>query len=156
MTTTEKSLNLRRTAPTVTRDSGVRLLFGAGAAALVGGLLVALAGLLTVGPDALLAALIGTGLVVACFLVGALLVNLVASVMPAMSLLVALFTYLLQVLALFLALGAIGGSSWAGSLPRGWLAAAIIAATMCWMAGQVLAFRRSRIPAYDLPRADAR
>lgn len=152
MTTTEH----RRTPPTVTRDSGMRLLLGAAVAALVGGSAVAITGLVVSGADALLGALTGTALVVACFLLGAMVVNLVASVMPAMSLLVALFTYLLQVLGLLVVLTAVAGSGWGETLPRGWVSAAIIVATMCWMAGQVLAFTRSRIPAYDVPRAGAR
>jgi ATP synthase protein I len=85
----------------------------------------------------------------AVFAVGVGLVSLVARVMPSASLLVALMTYTLQLLALALVVVALERSGTAGDeISRGWFAAGVIAVTVLWLAGQVLAAVRQRIPAY--------
>jgi ATP synthase protein I len=85
---------------------------------------------------------------------GALTVNAVAAVSPAASLLVALLTYVLQVVAVgvvFLALDASGALG--TTVDAGWVAGTVIAATLCWLVAQILAATRSRQPIYDLPTA---
>jgi ATP synthase protein I len=39
----------------------------------------------------------------------------------------------------------------AETLSRGWFAAGVIAVTLLWMAGQLVAATRQRIPVYDTP-----
>ena len=69
------------------------------AAALLVGLLAVLTGALVGGSPAALGAAVGSGMVLVFFGFGALTVNAVASVSPAASLLVALLTYTLEVVA---------------------------------------------------------
>jgi len=113
-------------------------------------LAVALAYPLSGGPGAAGAA-IGAGMVLVFFAFGAVTVGAVASVSPAASLPVALLTYVLQVAAIGLVLLGLRSS---GALetavePR-WVAGAIIAATLVWLAAQTVAATRSRQPVYDL------
>jgi ATP synthase protein I len=128
------------------------------AASLIGGLAVALSvavGALFDGSSAALGALVGGGLALAVFLAGTLVVSAAASVLPGMSLLVALMTYTLQLLVLALAVSGLEGSGLAGQeLSREWFAGALIAVTCLWLVGQVVATTRQRIPAFQ-PRAEA-
>jgi ATP synthase protein I len=74
--------------------------------------------------------------------------------MPAASLLVALLTYTLQVLAMGLAFAAISRSGALDeSLDRAWLAAAVIAGTAGWLVLQIVLATRVRIPVYELRSA---
>lgn len=135
-----------------TRESGVTLLLRSGAVTLVVGGLIALLGWLVQGAAAGLGVLVGTGLVVAVCAGGALLVNTVAGALPSASLLVALLTYTLQVMALLLAFVALERSGLLdGSLDRTWVGVSAIAATLGWLVAQVVLTFRTRIPTYDLP-----
>ena len=70
--------------------------------------------------------------------------------MPRASLLVALLTYVLQLLVLAICIAAIDRAGIdQGTLARGWFAAGVIAVTLLWMAGQLVAATRQRIPAWD-------
>jgi ATP synthase protein I len=65
-------------------------------------------------------------------------------------LLVALMTYVLQLLVLALVVAAIDGADLSSeTLSRGWFAAGVIAVAMLWMVGQIVAATRQRIPLYD-------
>ena len=76
----------------------------------------------------------------------------VARLLPGASLLVALMTYALQLLVLAVVVGAIDGARpGADTLSRGWFATAVIAVTLAWVVGQLVAATRQRIPVYDLP-----
>jgi len=130
----------------------MRPLLGASVAALsVGGAVVGVAALSS-GSDAAVAALLG-GLIAAGVLVlGSVVVNVVASLLPAASLMVALLTYLLQVVVMALVFVALSGSALlATSTARTWLSAAAITVTVAWLVGQIWLATRMRIPAYDLP-----
>jgi ATP synthase protein I len=136
----------------IPRSRGVAALVGAAAAALVAGLVVSLVGALTSGEAAAYGALVGTGFVVAIFAFGSFAVNVVATVMPAASLLFAMVTYTLQVVLMALVFVALNRSgALDGTLDREWLAGAVIAGAGCWMVGQIVAATRARIPVYDLP-----
>ncbi|HYF74243.1 MAG TPA: hypothetical protein VD864_15545 [Nocardioides sp.] len=138
----------------VTRHQGSRVLLGAAAGSLVAGLVLAVVGALVGGSSALTGALVGTALVVLVFAGGSLVVNEVARVLPAASLLVALLTYTLQVLAMALAFAALSRSGALDeSLDRGWLAGAVIAGTAGWITLQVVLATRVRIAVYDLTPA---
>ena len=84
------------------------------------------------------------------FTLGVAVVGFVARLLPSASLLVALMTYVLQLLVLALVVAAIDGADLgAETLSRGWFAAAVIAVTLTWVVGQLVAATRQRIPVYD-------
>lgn len=131
--------------------SGSGVLLGSAVIALVAVLLLAVVAAVTTGWTGLAATLLGGGVAVAAFLSGSLVVNTVAGIAPALSLLFALTTYLVQVLALGLFFAVIGDSGLIGpTLHAGWLGGAIIVVTMVWLSAQVALFSRARIPVYDL------
>jgi len=97
----------------------------------------------------------GGVLTLVVFLLGVGLVNVTARVLPAASLLVALLTYTLQLLVLALAAVALERGGVADEdLSRGWFAASVIAGTVLWLVGQVIATTRQRIPAFDVATGD--
>jgi hypothetical protein len=104
------------------------------------------------GPSGAAGAAIGAGMVLLFFGTGAFVVNAVASVSPAAALLVALLTYLLQVVLVAVVLIALDRSGLLGStVDRGWAAGSVIAATLVWSATHIISVGRSRQPLYDLP-----
>ena len=123
----------------------------AGAAAVV--VLVVAGGVLD-GAAGAMGALVGGGLTLVVFALGVGLVNLAARVLPAASLMVALLTYTLQLLVLAIAVVVLDRSGLAGDeVSRGWFAAGVIAVTLLWLLGQVVAATRQRIPAFEQPVA---
>ena len=129
----------------------VTTVFSAALAALVTGLLVALVGLVVSGAPAALAGLLGTVVVVSVLFSGALVVTIVADLMPTASLLVAMMTYTLQMVLLAVLLVPLGRSDWADEhLDAPWLAAAVIGGALVWTVCQVVLATRARIPIYDL------
>ncbi|SDD74151.1 hypothetical protein [Nocardioides lianchengensis] len=138
------------------RASGTRVLLLAALAALSLGLVGALAGALTAGSAAAYGALVGTALVLAVIGFGSTVVNVVATVMPAASLMVALLTYTLQVVLMGLVFAALSGSGLLDdTLDREWLAGVVIVGTFVWLTAQVVLTTRMRIPAYDLPAGES-
>lgn len=134
------------------RASGTRVLLLAALAALSLGLVGALVGALTDGSAAAYGALVGTVLVLVVLGFGSTVVNAVATVMPAASLMVALLTYLLQVVLMALVFAALSGSGLLDdTLDREWLAGVVIVGTFVWLTAQLVLTTRMRIPAYDLP-----
>ncbi|WP_344303584.1 hypothetical protein [Nocardioides bigeumensis] len=110
-----------------------------------------LAALLADG-DAAVAALVGGLVTSVVIFTGTAMVNLVAGLVPSLSLLVALMTYTLQLVvmvAVFLALSR--SSLGADATSRGWLGAAVITAAVTWLVGHLVTATRARIPIYDLP-----
>jgi ATP synthase protein I len=125
----------------------VRVAFGYTLAA--GALTVATAAL-TAGSAATLGALIGCLLVLGFFGLGGTVVNLVASVSPTASLLVALLTYTLEVVALGAVLVALRRSgALAETVDAAWVGLVVIGATLVWLVAQIIAEVRSRQPLYD-------
>lgn len=109
-------------------------------------------GALLGGSSAAAGAAIGAALVCGFFGSGALVLGVVARLVPAASLLVALLTYTLQVVLLavvFLALQR--GGMLDGPVDARWLSGTVIAGTLMWLAAQLVAFTRTRQPVYDLP-----
>lgn len=122
------------------------------AAALLVGLVAVLTGALVAGSPAALGAAIGAGMVVVFFGFGALTVNAVASVSPNASLLVALLTYTLEVVAVGVVFVALRSSGVLGStVDARWVAGTLIVTTLVWLVAQIIAATRSRQPLYDLP-----
>jgi len=121
----------------------------------VAGLVVMLVGLALDGRSGLLAAAIGTVVVVGVLFSGALVVMVVAELMPSASLMVALMTYTLQMVLLAVVLLSLRASGWAQeNLTPAWLAIAVMAGALVWTLAQVLIATRVRIPVYDLVSAE--
>jgi ATP synthase protein I len=140
----------------VTRNQGSRVLLGATAGSLTAGLALAAVGALVAGSPASFGALVGTGLVVLVFAGGSFAVNEVARILPAASLLVALLTYTLQVVAMAVVFAALSRSGVLDeTLDRAWLGGAVIAGTAGWITLQVVLATRVRIPVYELRPAGA-
>lgn len=118
--------------------------------AAVGLVLIAL-GALVSGSPAALGAATGATLVCLVFASGTLVVGVTAMVAPAASLLVALLTYTLQVLAVALVyLGLSESGALEGPVDPRWLSAAVIACTLVWMVAHIVVSVRARQPIYDL------
>lgn len=143
-----------RPAPLI---GGTAVLVRTAAATALVGLLATLLGALVSGSAAAYGALVGTLLVVGIFGFGTFTVNAVAALLPTASLLVAVLTYTLQVVAMALAFVVLSGSgALDDTIDRAWLGGTVIAGTLVWIAVQIRLATTSRIPVYDisLPEAD--
>jgi ATP synthase protein I len=130
------------------------VLVGAAAVTLVGGLVLGLCALLLGGTPAAAGAVVGAVVVAVVLLVGTLPTNLVAGVMPGLSLAFALLTYVFQLIVLIGSLVALDQAGLVGDeLSRGWLGGAVIAGVVCWAVAHVVLASRARIPIYSLPPA---
>ncbi len=130
------------TGPVVRRGLAATVAVGAVAAVL---------GAVLGGAPALLGALVGTGMVAAFFALGAMVLDTVARLAPALSLMVALLTYALQVVLVGLVFLVLSRSGALDSSVEGtWVAGTMIVATFAWLAVQVWTSLRARIPLYDL------
>lgn len=128
--------------PVVRLASVATLLVGA-VAALVGGL--------AAGVPAVLGAAIGTAMVCVFFATGAFVLDVVATLAPAASLLVALLTYTLKVVLIGLVFVALNRSGLlGGTVDARWLGGTVIAGTLAWLVVQVVVSARVRIPVYEL------
>lgn len=127
-------------------------LLGPGTATALVGLAGAALGALVGGAPAATGAGLGAAMVLVVFSFGAVTVGLVAMVAPAVSLVVALLTYTLQVVlvaVVYLALSR--GGALDGPVDARWLSGAVIAGTLVWTTAQIVVTTRSRRPIYDLP-----
>lgn len=130
--------------------AGVSPLLGAAVAGAGAVVLIVTAAAAMAGTSGATGALVGGGVTLSVFLLGIAVVQAAAKALPAASLLVALLTYTLQLLVLALVVVALERSGLADeALSRGWFAAAVIAVTCVWLAGQVVATTRQRIPAFE-------
>ena len=130
--------------------NGLSPLLGALASGAVMVVLLVVLAALTSGRPGVVGVAAGGVLTLAVFTLGVAVVGFVARLLPGASLLVALMTYVLQLLVLALVVAAIDGADLgAETLSRGWFAAGVIAVTLTWVAGQLVAATRQRIPVYD-------
>jgi ATP synthase protein I len=124
-------------------------------ATLVLGILLGLVARLAAGGAALAGVLTGTALVCGFFGLGTVVLLWVSRVSPAMTLLVGLLTYSLQVIVLGLAFAVLQASGLMGStIDGGWLGGTVIAGTLVWLAIQVTLSLRTRQLYYELPEQD--
>ena len=131
---------------------GLSPVLGALGAGTVAVLVLLVVAALVDGRPAVVGVVTGGVLTLVVFALGLAVVGFVARLLPSASLLVALMTYVLQLLVLALVVAAIDGAGVdASTLSRGWFAAAVIAVTLAWVVGQLVAATRQRIPVYDLP-----
>lgn len=144
--------------PTTGPRAGVvgRVVLVALVSTLVLGAMLALVGGLTSGRSAVLGVLIGSLMVCVFFGVGALVLDVVAGLAPAASLMIALLTYTLKVVLIGLVfVGLTRSGALEQTIDARWLGGTVIASTLVWLAAQVVASMRARLPIYDLPSNDA-
>lgn len=119
--------------------------------ALVGAVLV-LAAAVASGSHAAVAALVGTTVVCLFFGAGAVVLQVVSTLLPAASLIVALLTYTLKIALLALVfIGLSRTAYFGGQAESRWLAAAVIVGTLAWSSSQLVLHTKVRQPVYDLP-----
>lgn len=123
----------------------VRYVVRAWSAAAVGSVVVATA---VAGRAGLAGGALGAGLVLTFFLVGHGVLTLFRDIDPTLYLVIALLTYVLQVVALLAVFGSF--SAWSDSVSAPSLGLTIIACTVAWTTAMVAASRRQRIPLFDL------
>jgi ATP synthase protein I len=120
-------------------------------ATVVGLVLAGVAGAVS-GRPGFVGALIGLAVVVLTLAFGSVIVRAVTSAAPSASLLVALLTYTLTVLALALVFVALTRSVTMGEIVhREWVGGSLIACTLTWTVAAVVCSFRVRQPVYDLP-----
>lgn len=109
------------------------------------------------GPEGAVGAVsLGAGLVLAVFVTGSAIVQAVTHHAAAASLLVALLTYTLQVVAMAVFFAVVSRSGLLEqAVDRQWLAATVVIGAVLWVGLQVVATLRRRIPTYDLPPSAA-
>lgn len=129
---------------------GATLLGPLASTALVGLAAVVLGALLS-GSAAATGAVIGAATVCVFFAFGAVVLGVVTRLAPQTSLLVALLTYLLQVVALGLVFFAVSRSGLESAVDTRWTGGTVIVCTLVWLVAQVIATTRVRQPIYDLP-----
>ncbi len=128
---------------------GVAVLAGSGA-----GVLVAALGAAIGGGAGATGALVGAGVTLLVLATGFAVVDLVAGLMPAASIVVALLTYTLQMVVLAALLVVLRESDGVGAtLTPEWFAAGVIAVAASWTVCLVVHATRARVPLYDLPAA---
>ena len=122
---------------------------------LVAGVATALGAVLS-GGEAALGAAVGAAIVIAVFGLGCGSLALVARALPSATLLVALVTYVAQVVAMLVVFVKLADLAvFADGPGRAWLAIGLITATMSWLTAQLLLTMRARVPYFDL-RLDPR
>jgi len=118
---------------------------------LVVGLAVALVALMVDGSGAFWSALAGSLLASAFFATGQIVLYLLRSVPPATLLLVALLTYVLQVVVLLAVYASfVRDADPASAFSATAFGVAIIACTAVWIVGLIRVAKRERIPLYQL------
>lgn len=136
------------------RDAGLRILGGVMLAALGAAVVVTAVGALLGGRPSAAGAAAGAFSVALVMGFGTYVVHVVAQAVPGLSLMMALMTYVLQIVmigAFFLLLvraGALGDS-----VDGPWLVAGVVVASLTWSAVQIWLSSRARIPMYDLSRS---
>jgi ATP synthase protein I len=115
------------------------------------GTAAAVVGAFAAGTPAVLGAAIGTAMVCVFFATGAFVLDVVATLAPAASLLIALLTYTLKVVLVGLVFVALNRSGLLDdAVDARWLGGTVIAGTLAWLVAQVVASTRVRIPVYEL------
>lgn len=132
------------------KAGGVSLLVRAALLACLAGLCLAAVGGLVSGSAAASGALFGAALTALILFGGSVVVDLVATVLPSASLLVAMLTYVLQLVSLGVILLAVERSpEFLDHFARIWLGTGVITVTGAWMVAQIVLTTRRRIPAFE-------
>ncbi len=149
--TTDTSADTREARPYGVAALGVVVLAGS-----VSGVLVAVVAAVFDGSAGLVGGLAGAGVTLLVLATGFATVDLVAGLMPAMSLVVALLTYTLQVVLLGALLVVLrSADDIDATLTPGWFAAGVITVALAWTVFLLVHAVRARVPLYDLPETPA-
>ena len=120
------------------------------------GLVLGLVAGLTGGAPAVIGVVVGTLMVCLFFGLGAIVLDVVATIAPAASLLIALLTYTLKVVLIGLVFVGLNRSGLLeGDIDARWLGGSVIVGTLAWLVMQIRGSMRMRIPAYELPSREA-
>ncbi|MCW2808744.1 MAG: putative synthase protein [Marmoricola sp.] len=140
-----------RPAPGQPRVRTPRVLLVAAVCVVTAVVLTSVVGFVGVGSAAGLGALVGGAIAAGFFLFGSVVVNAATRIAPQAALMMALMTYTFQVTLVLLVFLAVSRSGAIGTtLSSGWLAGGVVAATVAWTVGQLVASARARIPVYDI------
>jgi len=116
------------------------------------GLVAVVLAALVAGSSAALGAGIAVAMVCLFFAFGAVVLAVVTRLAPAVSLVVALLTYMLKVVLIGLVfLGLSRSGALTSSVDAQWLGGTVIACTLMWVSTQIVFTMRARQLAYDLP-----
>lgn len=139
-------------------DPHVRAVVWVGVGCLAIGLGAALVGALVAGVPAVRGAGVGAAIALGIFLTGALVVAVVSRLLPAAALLVAMVTYLGQVVLAVALYARFEGSGMLtdGTLAPTWLAVVLVLCTLLWTAVQIRTVATSRVPLFDLAEGGVR
>lgn len=100
-------------------------------------------------------AALGGALVIVFFAFGVLNVGFAARIVPSTALLVAMITYLIQVVLIALVFTGLSRSNaFDSALTEGWLAGGLIVGTLVWMTAQVVTTLRTPIPPWEGPSVE--
>lgn len=133
------------------RATTPRVLLVASSCVLLAVGLAAGAGAWSAGSPAAFGALIGGGLALVFLVFGSVTVYAATTLAPESSLLVALLTFLLQVVLVAVVFLALERSDVVGEqVSATWVAGGVITAAMSWMLAQLTASARARVPVYDI------
>lgn len=134
------------------RPYGVAALGLAVLAGTVVGAVVAVLGAALGGSAALLGGLVGAGVTLLVLATGFAVVDMVAGLLPQLSVVVALLTYTLQMVVLAALLVTFGrNDDIEQTLVPEWFAAGVIAVALAWTVCLLVHATRARVPLYDLP-----
>lgn len=139
-------------APRGVRPYGVAALGLAVLAGSATGLVVTVLGAFLGGSAALLGAVVGAGVTLLVLATGFAVVDLVAGLLPQLSVVVALLTYALQMVVLAALLVTLRETDDVEqTLVPEWFAAGVIAVALAWTVCLLVHATRARVPLYDLP-----
>lgn len=126
---------------------------GLAVTAVLAGLVAAVAAIAAGAPQ-VRGALAGAAVVAGFFALGTVVTAVAAAYTPALSLVVALTTYVLQIMLAAVVFVALTESPEArAAVDIRWTAGMVIAGALVWMATLIVTALRSREPIYDLPTA---
>lgn len=131
-------------------DLVLPLLLGALPPALIAGAAVTLGAGVLEGWRGVAGALIGLAVVVLFSGTGLLILRAVRNTDPMVTMMVGLFSYTVRIIlfgAAVMVLGALDTDSW---LHRGSFVIAVLLCVAAWIAGEIRAYNRLRIPVYDI------
>lgn len=127
----------------------------AGGAAVLATVALLVAASATTGSAAVLGVLVAAGIVLVVFGLGTAAVSVVARILPSAALMIAMVTYLLQVVLMAVILTVLQRSGLLGDeIDRAWLGGAVIVLAFVWLIAQTIATATARIPVYDLPSGE--
>jgi len=129
----------------------LRLLFLSSTAAALGLAALSVAAAIVNGPEGLLSAVFGGGLVMVFFAISLLIGHFVGRNNPSGAVGLFVATYFVKVVGFAVVLFAIGAPQWLHSL---WFIAGAVTAVVVWQAAEIFGFGKARLQIYNDPTPD--